>query len=285
MNESPIVIYHANCPDGFGAAWSFWKKFGDKAEYLPMQHGEIPPDVSGRDVYIADFSFSRDILIEMKAKANSMILLDHHKTAQQNCHDLDFCTFDMNSSGAVLAWRFCFPDVSVPLILRYVEDRDLWKWKIPHSREMLAVVDSVEKTFEDWDILSRRMEVKESESWRKILSNGEGIVKYSETLIKNISKNCYKISIGGITVPAVNTAFFQSEVASKLSVGQPFAAAYYYDGAVYRFSLRSSEGGCDVALIAQTYGGGGHKMAAGFSVKHLDELETKNVGRNFGYIE
>ena len=35
----PLIIYHDNCADGFGAAWAAYKKFGaDGAEYLPMNY-------------------------------------------------------------------------------------------------------------------------------------------------------------------------------------------------------------------------------------------------------
>ena len=36
----PLIIYHRSCADGFGAAYSAWLRFGDEAEYLPMQYGE-----------------------------------------------------------------------------------------------------------------------------------------------------------------------------------------------------------------------------------------------------
>ena len=51
--KNNIVLYHAGCPDGFGAAWACWKKFGDNAEYMPVSHGSPPPNVEGKNVYIA----------------------------------------------------------------------------------------------------------------------------------------------------------------------------------------------------------------------------------------
>ena len=36
----PLVIYHAHCTDGFGAAFAAWMKLGDDAEYVPMQYGQ-----------------------------------------------------------------------------------------------------------------------------------------------------------------------------------------------------------------------------------------------------
>ena len=279
MNKS-VVIYHAKCPDGFGAAWAFWKKFGENADYIPMQHGENPPDLTDKDVYIADFSFKKDILIDISKKAKSIIVLDHHKTAQQNCEGLDFCTFDMNHSGAVLAWKFCFPEVETPLLLRYIEDRDLWRWNMPSSEAILSFVDSNEMSFSRWTELDCALDKIHSKKWSSIRESGFSILNYKNSLIHNLISNSYRINFHEFNIPVINISFFQSEIASNLSVGEPFAAAYYYDGTVYRFSLRSSEGGEDVALIAQRFdGGGGHKRAAGFSIRNLQDLENKYVTR------
>ena len=69
MNR-PLVIYHGNCADGFSAAWCFWRKYGEGADYVAGVYQQSPPDVAGRDVYLVDFSYKRDVLLEMaKSKA------------------------------------------------------------------------------------------------------------------------------------------------------------------------------------------------------------------------
>ncbi len=274
MAKNIIVIYHANCPDGFGAAWSFYKKYGLKATYIPMSYGDPIPDLSNKEVYFVDFCLHKEQLLEIKNIAESITVLDHHKTANDECGDLDFCHFDMNHSGAVLAWKHCFPYDSVPYLLRYVEDRDLWKWQIPSSQEILSVVDSVEKTFENWDNLSYKINVPGSDRWNTIRCNGQAIMEYKKTLIQNIIKNVHYLTIDGKRVPAVNTPFYQSEIGNQLSVDKPFAAAYYWNGDRYCFSLRSNEGGSDVSVIAKKYGGGGHVRASGFTIQDISLFLT-----------
>ena len=44
------VIYHADCTDGFGAAYSAWKLLGNRAEYHACKHGTKPPIVKGKNV-------------------------------------------------------------------------------------------------------------------------------------------------------------------------------------------------------------------------------------------
>jgi nanoRNase/pAp phosphatase (c-di-AMP/oligoRNAs hydrolase) len=274
MKKNIVVIYHANCPDGFGAAFSFYQKFGNNAEYIPVTYSDPIPELSGKEVYIVDFCYHKEKLLEIKKVAKSIVVLDHHKTAMEECSELEFCHFDMESSGCCLAWKFCFPNQPIPNILRYIEDRDLWNWNLSYSREILAVIDSEEKTFENWDILSSKLSSVGSQAWVKVLNKGEGIVQYSETLIKNLIKNAHSIYIDGVKVQVVNTAFFQSEIGNRLSVGQPFAGAYYWDGSRYCFSLRSQDDGLDVSEIAKKYGGGGHARASGFTVTDISSLIT-----------
>ena len=33
-----VVLYHAECADGFGAAWALWRRF-PSADYRPVKHG------------------------------------------------------------------------------------------------------------------------------------------------------------------------------------------------------------------------------------------------------
>ena len=43
-DKKTVVLYHANCHDGFGGAFAAWKKFGDAADYVPMRYGMAIPD-------------------------------------------------------------------------------------------------------------------------------------------------------------------------------------------------------------------------------------------------
>lgn len=274
MKKDIVVIYHAECPDGFGAAWSFYKKYGHKAKYIPTRYGDPIPNLYNKEVYIVDFCYHKEDLLKIKEIADSLTVLDHHKTALEECGDLDFCHFDMEHSGAVLAWQFCFPEDKIPNLLKHIEDRDLWKWKMPFSEEILSVVDSVERTFKNWDALAKQVSISDTDSWNMILNKGQGILEYKRNLIRNMIKYVHHLDIDGHRIPAVNCSFFQSEIANQLSVGQPFAAAYYWNGESYCFSLRSNEGGSDVSEIAKKYGGGGHIRASGFTTKDISLFLT-----------
>jgi len=272
MSRKTVLLYHAGCPDGFGAAWAFWRKYGSSIEYIPVSHGTEPPNVDDCDVFMADFCYKRPVMIQMKADANSLVVLDHHKSSQEECGDLEFCSFDMDHSGAFLAWDYLFSGENVPLLIRYVEDRDLWKWNLDSTEEILSAVDSFERTFENWDMLHSYLDAEDSVRWKRVKTMGEGILQYKKNLIKALMRNAYQTNIMGKVVPVINIPFFQSEIAAELALTADYAAAYYFDGEAYKFSLRSKEGGDDVSLIAAHFGGGGHKNASGFRIEDLSQL-------------
>lgn len=254
-----ICIYHGNCPDGFGAAYAVWKRFGDEVEYYPATHGGLPPDVADRDVIMVDFSYRRSVLLQMLSVCNSMIILDHHKTAQADLAELDHpkltTVFDMDRSGAIITWDHYHPDTKIPTLLQHIQDRDLWQWKLSASRAVLTALDTHPHKFEVWDNL-----------WVDELANvGKHMLVYYQYMIDDMKSSADLMQLDGHTVPIINAPYFMaSDLGNILAQGHPFAVIYSVDAAGVRYSLRSAEGGMDVSEIAKSHGGGGHFHAAGF---------------------
>ncbi|MBF0240258.1 MAG: phosphoesterase, partial [SAR324 cluster bacterium] len=159
LKDHPIVvIYHGDCLDGFGAAWSVRQCFQDhpRISFHPAFHGNLPPDVDRNTiVIIVDFSFKRPILKKLCEQSSKVILVDHHVSALKDLEGLEqehanlSTTFDMNRSGAVLSWNF-FQKSSPPELLRYIQDKDLWLWELPKSREINTALRSYPMTFDAW---------------------------------------------------------------------------------------------------------------------------------------
>lgn len=254
------IFYHASCYDGFGAAWAAWKKCGDDAKYVAVQYGKPMPELpDGADVFIVDFSYPRQELLALKARMNSLVVLDHHKTAQQDLAGLDFAIFDMNKSGAVLAWEYFHPGQPVPKLLEYVQDRDLWQWKLAQSREVSAALQSYRMDFELWEgMMSQTL---------TLADEGEAILRWQQQKIEAAISHAVWMKIGGYRVPVVNATQLMSEICHRLCEAYPDAAfaAYYFDDkdGNRQWGLRSV-GEFDVSAIAKRYGGGGHRNAAGF---------------------
>ena len=151
QREKTTVIYHASCPDGFGAAWAAHRVLRERAQYLPMNHGDpIPQMDDDARVYILDFSFDRERMGELQRKhgQDNVILLDHHITAAQDLSELPNCHIDLSKSGAVLSWEHFHTGSAVPTLLLYVQDKDLWTWELPDSRAISAYLSSREMDFD-----------------------------------------------------------------------------------------------------------------------------------------
>src|SRR5262245_51371897 len=79
-----ICIFHGGCDDGFGAAWAVWKKWGQEVHYVPATYGKpLNCEVRGKRVLMVDFSFKRPEMEALDRIVHTMVVLDHHKTAEQ----------------------------------------------------------------------------------------------------------------------------------------------------------------------------------------------------------
>lgn len=257
-----LCIYHGNCADGFAAAWVVRRALG-QIEFYPGIYQSPPPDVVGKRVVIVDFSYKRLVMERIIAEAESVLVLDHHKTAEEDLRGLPGVIFDMNKSGATLTWDHYFPREQPPPLLAHIEDRDLWRFALPRTREIQANVFSYPYEFDVWDgLMATNVE--------ELAKEGSAIErKHHKDVAELVAAFRYRMNIGGHDVPIANLPYtLTSDAGHLMAQGEPFAACYWDtpDGRV--FSLRSTESGLDVSEIAKQYGGGGHKHASGFRLPH-----------------
>jgi oligoribonuclease NrnB/cAMP/cGMP phosphodiesterase (DHH superfamily) len=272
MVNKPLVIYHGNCADGFTAAWACWLLHPDW-EYFAASHGGPLPDVKDKYVYMLDFCYKEDIMLAMSSEADFIKVIDHHKSAQQNMATLSgmsnkfYFIFDMEKSGARLAWEYFHPGPTVPKLVKYVEDRDLWRSTLLYSKSVNAYIFSKKYDFNEWNALHTSLE--KSEDFLAVAQLGKAILDKQDKDVQELVSNKFRFNIAGHSVWLVNLPYtLASDACMLICQGEPFAASYYYDGYSFAFSLRSDPNGLDVSEIAAKFGGGGHKHAAGFSVIH-----------------
>jgi oligoribonuclease NrnB/cAMP/cGMP phosphodiesterase (DHH superfamily) len=245
--------------DGFGAAWALWKRF-PQARFVPVKHGFPQPEgLDQQHVVMVDFSYHREDILALADRTASLQILDHHITAQSALADLPFAYFDMDRSGAVLAWEWAHRQ-PIPWLLQYVQDKDLWHWHLPHSREISAALASYPFNFATWDQFQFDM----------LKIEGMGILRHENSAIDKLIQGAIMISLGGYRVPAVHSPVLASQIGERLAADHAFGVIWHQkDGRRY-FSLRSKSGGISVSDIAAQYGGGGHTHAAGFSFAITD---------------
>ena len=270
-------LYHANCNDGHGAALAAWMKFGDDGhEYIPVQYGDQPPNITpGDTVYILDFSYPREILKEMANVAKNIIVLDHHKTARDDLsapfdeHNI-LTVFNMDKSGAVLAWEMFHQDKPLPELFAYIQDRDLWRFDLDGTNEVSYGLSVLSDNFRHWAQLADNPDLIQIRT-RK---DGRAIIRFLEINAEKITNTPpVMFEITGDCVPVYNIPGFMISDTLHMALEKHKEARYavgYFDLPEGKrvYSLRSRNGtDVDVSEIARTHGGGGHKHAAGFSVK------------------
>lgn len=276
--QPPFVIYHGNCADGFTAAWALTLAFPN-AELFKGVHGDPLPNVANRNVIMVDFSYKLPEMYKLMAEARTIVVLDHHKSAEaelQAIVETNYAhveiIFDMNKSGARLAWEWGLLE-HVPNIVRYVEDRDLWRFKLPNSREISAAMFSYEYSLGNWSRLMHQLE--DPGELAKLVDEGAAIErKHLKDVSELVEKTKQRMVIGGVEVWVANLPYtMSSDAAHLLAAPDTFGACFYVDNSGRPvFSLRSHARGMDVSAIAQLYNGGGHKHAAGFRLQASNEF-------------
>jgi len=260
-----VVIYHGNCPDGFGGAWAAWKKFGAKADYLPARdRSATPVPLKNKIVYIIDYTYDAPIIKKLLKDNIRVTAIDHHVSQADATRLTEKYLYDVNHSGAVLAWQYFHPGKKMPMLLRYVEDRDIWKWTVPHAREMLMLIDLAPQEFKAWSQLAKDIDdPRIHATYRK---KGALLELHYRSLYEKLLPSAELVKFAGHKVYALNCPYyFADDLGHALAAKtKSFSLLWNESGGRIRCSLRSA-GKIDVAKIAKKYGGGGHKASSGFS--------------------
>lgn len=310
-----LCIYHGNCADGFGAAWAVRRALGPGVSFHAGVYQNAPPSIEpGQIVVFVDFSYKRDMMLKLlEQRPAAVLVLDHHKTAVEDlkadgCYIIDMTTyqgdlgwqrfldnvaqddieggpriytaFDLNRSGAGIAWDF-FHDSTRPKLIDHIEDRDLWRFQYPATRAIQAALFSYPYDFDAWDSLMLRGDLN------ALRIEGEAIErKHHKDVAELVQVVTRPMKIDGRVVPMANLPYTLTSDAGHLLCGEvdappgvggptisrcPFAGCYWDTPEGRVFSLRSRDDGLDVGEIAKKYGGGGHKHASGFRMP-FDQL-------------
>jgi hypothetical protein len=282
QDPQPLVIYHGReCPDGFAAALAAWIFYDGQAEFLSLDHGDVKsvadlPSLTGRAIYILDFSFSPEIMRSIEERAAKLVLLDHHKSAADKLVGFvsrcGYVHFDLKKSGARLAWEFFLPAQPLPDLVRFVEDRDIWVWQYPQSAGFLAALDMEPLEFSRW----REITGFDAVRLAKYVERGQAMDEKFSKLASGIAEAAQAITFNGVNGLMVNApGVFHSLVGDLLSrQSGTFALMWSVDkSGLIKVGLRSQPG-FDCIALAESMHGGGHAQACGFrmALQRLPEL-------------
>ena len=262
------VLYHADCLDGYGAAWAAWKHLGEKAHYQAVRHQMPMPEFpDGAVVYILDFCYPMEQLLSAVQKASKIVVLDHHISAQKGLEaypgsipaNLEI-SFNMQQSGCMIAWHYFQGGTAPPMLLRHIEDHDLWRHQLKHTEEIMKAL-----------FLKRPISFAAFEHLQlnALYQEGKILLKQHRQMVKALLNSRHSIKLNDVLGLAVNApGAFASDLGQALAKQSgTFGLTYHYHGRrqCYECGLRSI-GEFDVSQLAVNFGGGGHKNAAGFSI-------------------
>ena len=277
----PLIVYHDHCTDGWCAAWLLSRRFSG-AELLAASYGDPPPEddrIRGRVVYVVDFSYDRETLVRWHSIASSLVVLDHHESAEKSLAGLPFAEFSDVRSGCGLVAKYIDDSTGwltpmakgEALLASYAEDRDLWRFQMPGSRAVNAYIDSFPRTDEDWWKLMGQFE---RQPWAYFAALGENIIRNNGSVIRSHMHRQRHVMLptdddSVIECKVVNATTLHSEIGGELAKSSPSGVGIVWretdDGSANKYSLRSTKCGQNVAKIAECYGGGGHAHAASFT--------------------
>lgn len=311
--KSNLVLYHANCADGYGAAFAAWRHLGESAEYIPVKYGEVeynPQDavlildgvevvIEGRRIMMLDFSVPKDMWAAMAAVAETMIMYDHHKTAFEEylgqppassttrhkiVGDNSLIVLDNGQSGALLTWTELHGKADVPHLFKVLDDYDRWQFALPDTKALNRAIWSYAPwSFEQWEKLFMPIAPTgggapkyQMQKYVNLRDRGEALLGEHMRQVEDTVAVAMPCRLpGGLYGLCANAPpSMASDLGHKLAVK---SGAF---GMVWRMAQPGvahvslrSEGDYDVAAIAKQFGGGGHKNAAGFSVPVATLLE------------
>lgn len=280
MSKEVGVVFH-NDADGWGAAYAAWRRFGDAAAYYPHDIGDEWP-VMGfhKELWIMELPPEHWMGAQAVVDADAVHVVDHHASAQAALDAWPRSPgrrvyFDVTQAACMLAWKTLHPMTKAPELLRYIEDRDLWKWEMPDSKVMNMgfshVLEGMARQPVN-EILERIHALVDAWSWDVAIADWrnqyQALVDHIEQVARRTAAKAVAVRIGGADAMAVNCPLYQSEVGHEILEEWPMvdvAACYWTrpDGRV-QWSLRSRPESVDVGELCKTLGGGGHPCAAGF---------------------
>lgn len=157
--------------------------------------------------------------------------------------------------------------IFVPLYVKLVSDYDTWTFKYNKDTIFFKLgMDTLDHN--PFSSTWMNLEIYPS-SMLDIIERGSYVKSYVDIENTEYRKSySYESSFNGIKCLVVNKKSNAWIFGDKYNE-YPFVVVWVFDGEIYHYSLFSSNLSIDCSKIAEYFGGGGHKGAAGFTSKKL----------------
>lgn len=286
-----ILIFHSNDFDGIASGVIMKEKYPNGI-LLPYDYGNpLHLPVKGVPVVMADVSLPMKKMFEVAEYSDFQFTwIDHHKSAIDDYNKFvkrqgKFVTtiLEEGTAGCELTWRHFFPR-PVPHGIRLLGRYDVWdqndpdEWEeriLPFQYGLRAICNSVEN-------FPKILLSNDSHAIRfinGIIENGKAILAYQKIQNEKMaSAIAFEGTFMGYRVIAMNNSGSNSQLFE--SVYDPeehdIMMPFYFNGSMWKVSLYTTKDEIDCSELAKTKKGGGHKKAAGFHVRNIEDLGIKS---------
>lgn len=232
-------------------------------------------------VIITDVSPSYNS-VEMLAGETDTVIIDHHATSEK-LKDFPFTIHDTSASATMLTYQWLkkqnYDVESYEEFATCVNDVDMWQLKRADSLKMAILfnlfgIERMEKRF----MGSPYTGFTEMEDLLITLEE-----ERKEAYINKAMRNMYTgKDFRGYTFCAVFSESYASELGNRIIQDGTADYVALINAQGKKVSLRSRKE-VDIRLIAEGNGGGGHKNAAGFSIKN-ENFNMENILKYVGIL-
>lgn len=278
-----LCIYHLADHDGKGSAAIVGKKYKN-VEFFGLNHDmDAPSDLIEKhdEIVICDISLPMDTMFRLN-ETKDLIWIDHHVSMIEEYENRikdgakEIKGLRRNGTAAImLAWEYFFPDEKVPEGVKLLALNDLFDLRDKRVRPFEYAFQSLgvnKPTDKNWkDLFSGKISVDE------MVKKGEAILSYiknrNHRLCKAMSFDSTYMGYKCIcaNMPQGYSEFYDGVKNIK---DYDFMCNFFMNGKnAWNLSFYTAKDDVDVSKIAATFGGGGHKKAAGASgLKKLPEF-------------
>ena len=272
------LIFHHTDMDGYSSA-AVVEHFVNNCYCRPVNYNNYLPTLeeihkTGKEfdtIYIVDYSFTNDTLylLQELLEEYNVVWIDHHKSSlgvldQLQYDNLSYCV-NIDYCGAINTWEY-FTTEPIPYCLQLVDSWDTWK-HFDENDFCFKLFFDTKKARQSIDIFKDLLNKSSEEAYEQIQSYLDEC-KILENYILNeynlILKRTYTVEFNGYNCIVANCNIKSSMVFGNEIANYDFGIVWFYNGDTYNYSIYTAYEDLDASQIAELYGGGGHKAAAGF---------------------
>lgn len=279
-------IYHNKDLDGFTSGAIMKLKF-PHIELVGFDYGMTLEQKAGEPIIMADVSLPMDEMFHVSKHSGwQLTWIDHHISAINDYKEFiknggTFCNAILENGIAACegTWKHLFPDQKMPLAVKLLgeydtwRNQDEWRWNneiLPFQFGMRLHCNSAENF---------PVEVfKNEELVREIMREGNTVLKYQAQVNElQCKRSSFEVKFNGLRAICLNGGGFNSDVFKSVydEEKHDVMLSFQFNGELWVVSIYTTKDDVDCSLIAKSYGGGGHKKAAGFKILNAFALFDK----------